>query len=102
VRLERRDARDLDLPGLARLTGAEAPTILSNPPYGRRARAVGGDPARLLAEVLHGAAGWRFALAYPDPGHVEAVPGVRVEEVRPVRMRGLRTHLVRGRVTARG
>lgn len=96
VRLERWDAREVDLPGLARAVSARTPMIVSNPPYGRRARAVGGDPGRLLAEVLRAAPGWRFALVYPVPAHAEAVPGVQVEEARPVRMRGLRTHLIRG------
>ena len=72
--------------------------LLANPPYGRRAEAIGAEPDALLSQVLSGARGWSFALAYPNPDAVAAVPGVTLEAVRPVRMRGLRNALIVGGV----
>ena len=101
VSLSRADARDVDLPALAERGGARTPLLLSNPPYGRRAEAVGATPEGLLAQVLAGAGGWSFALAFPEPDAIAAVPGVTVERVVPIRMRGLPNALVTGRI-ARG
>ncbi len=97
--LRRADARDLALPALAQRHGARRPVLLSNPPYGRRAGALGADPDALLAQVLAGATGWSFALLYPDPDVVAAVQGVRIDRMIPVRMRGLRTAIVVGEVS---
>ena len=98
--LRSEDARDLTLSERAERHGARRPVLLSNPPYGRRAGALGADPDALLAQVLAGATGWSFALLYPAPDVVAAVQGVRIERVIPVRMRGLRTAIVVGDVSA--
>lgn len=98
IALTRADARDVDLPALAERSGARRPLLLSNPPYGRRAEAVGATPEALLAQVLSGASGWSFALAFPEPDAIAAVPGVTVERVLPIRMRGLPNALVTGRI----
>lgn len=100
VELARRDARSVDLAGLATGASARRPVLLANPPYGRRAEAIGAAPDALLTQVLGGARGWAFALAYPDAEAVASVPGVTVDAVVPVRMRGLRNALVVGRVAA--
>jgi 23S rRNA G2445 N2-methylase RlmL len=102
VELRRADARDTPLTELAALRLARRPVLLSNPPYGRRAGAHGAEPDALLAQVLDGAAGWRFALLYPRLEALAAVPGVEVERVAHVRIRGLRTTLATGRVEAAG
>lgn len=98
--LRRADARELDLASVARRHGAHRPVLLSNPPYGRRAGALGADPDALLGQVLTGARGLSFALLYPDPDVVAAVEGVRIDRVIPVRMRGLKTAIVVGTVEA--
>lgn len=100
VDLRRSDARDAPLSDLAARCGARQPVLLSNPPYGRRADARGAEPDALLAHVLEGAAGWRFALLYPRPEALASLPGVHVERFAHVRIRGLRTALVTGRVQA--
>ena len=100
VELDRGDARDTPLFDLAARHGARRPVLLSNPPYGRRADARGAEPDALLRQVLEGAAGWRFALLYPRPEVLGRLPGVQVERVAHVRIRGLRTALVTGSVEA--
>jgi len=94
------DARELTLSALAERHGAHRPLLLSNPPYGRRAGALGAGPDALLAQVLRGATGWSFALLYPGPDVVAAVPNVRIDRMLPVRMRGLRTAILVGAVSA--
>lgn len=98
VTLSRVDARDVDLATLVEGSGARRPLLLSNPPYGRRAEAIGATPEALLAQVLSGAAGWAFVLAFPEPDAIAAVPGVTIERVLPIRMRGLPNALVAGRI----
>jgi 23S rRNA G2445 N2-methylase RlmL len=100
VELRRGDARDTPLSDLSARRGVRRPVLLANPPYGRRADARGAEPDALLAQVLEGAAGWRFALLYPRPAALDSLPGVHVERVLHVRIRGLRTALVTGRVGA--
>lgn len=92
------DARDAPLTDLSHRHGAQRPVLLSNPPFGRRAGARGAEPDALLRQVLEGAAGWRFALLYPRPEAIGTAPGVHVEQEIQVRIRGLRTALVTGRV----
>ena len=79
-------------------SGARRPLLLSNPPYGRRAEAIGAAPEALLAQVLAGAAGWSFALAFPEADAIARVSGVTIERVLPIRMRGLPNALVTGRI----
>lgn len=98
VTLSRADARDVDLSALVARCGARRPLLLANPPYGRRAEAIGATPEALLGQVLAGASGWSFALAYPEPDAIAAVPGVTIERAVPIRMRGLPNALVTGRV----
>jgi 23S rRNA (guanine2445-N2)-methyltransferase / 23S rRNA (guanine2069-N7)-methyltransferase len=98
VTLSRTDARDVDLAARVEGSGARRPLLLSNPPYGRRAEAIGAAPEALLAQVLAGAAGWSFALAFPEADAIARVPGVTIERVLPIRMRGLPNALVTGRI----
>lgn len=91
-------AQDLDLPALARRTGAARPLLLANPPYGRGAAASGAAPDALVGALVAGARGWAFALLYPRPEALADRPGVRVAHVRPVVTGGLRNAMVLGHV----
>jgi len=91
-------AETLDLPALARQLGARRPLLLTNPPYGKEAEALGSTPAALLATLLRGAAGWDFALLYPRPADLDEIPGVEVRQVRSIVTGGLKNAVVVGRV----
>jgi 23S rRNA G2445 N2-methylase RlmL len=100
VQLRTCDARDLSLPALAERHDARRPVLVANPPFGRRADARGAEPDALLRQVLEAARGWRFALLYPRPEAVATLPGATVERILPIRIRGLRTALLAGRLDA--
>ncbi len=93
-------AQDLDLADLARRHGARRPLLLTNPPYGRGAQAVGASADDLIRDVLRTARGWDVALLYPRPGVLTSLPGLEVHHVRPVVTGGLRNAIVLGRVIA--
>jgi 23S rRNA G2445 N2-methylase RlmL len=101
VRAARFRAQDLDLPALARRHGARRPLLLSNPPYGKEAAGLGKAPAGLLRGLLRGAGGWDFALLYPRPEDLDALPGVDVRQVHSLVTGGLKNAVVVGRVGAR-
>jgi len=94
------DARAVDPVELAARSRATRPVLLANPPYGRRAGAFGAEPDALVAQVVSAAAGFRFALLYPDGEALYALSNVTVERVVPVRMRGLRTQIITGDVSS--
>ena len=98
VRLEVTRAQSLDLPALASAHAAQRPLLLSNPPYGKAASAIGAPPDELLRDVLSHAAGWRFALLFPDPDVLAGHPRITVEQRLPVVTGGLRNALVLGSV----
>ena len=91
-------AQALDLAALARQEGASAPLLLSNPPYGKAATALGAPPDELLRDVLTHAVGWRFALLFPDPDVLNQHPRIDVEQRLPVVTGGLRNAFVLGSV----
>jgi 23S rRNA G2445 N2-methylase RlmL len=90
------DAREVDLPELARRHGARRPLLLTNPPYGRRAGARGAEPAALVAQLLANASGWRFGLIFPEPEALRALVDVRLDASLRFRMRGLSNALLIG------
>jgi hypothetical protein len=96
VHLDVTRAQALDLPAIARAYGAERPLLLSNPPYGKAATAIGAPPDELLRDVLAHARGWRFALLFPAPDVLAHHPGITVEQRLPVVTGGLRNALVLG------
>jgi len=98
VALETGRAQDLDLAALARDAGAAAPLLLSNPPYGKAATALGAPPDELLRDVLVHAAGWRFALVFPDPDVLARHPAIEIQQRLPVVTGGLRNAFVLGSV----
>jgi len=82
---------------------ASVPVLLSNPPYGRRARGVGAAPNTLVQEVLtkiaeasSGAPRWRVALLYPDPEVAAPVAAWTPDAVTRIRIRGLETCIITG------
>ncbi len=91
-------SQELDLGRVAQQHGAGSPLLLSNPPYGRAASAVGSTPHRLLRDLLSGAPGWRFALLYPDIDAITDEPWLEIERRLPVVTSGLRNALVVGSV----
>ncbi|MDF1523063.1 MAG: hypothetical protein P1P87_09625 [Trueperaceae bacterium] len=93
-------AQHLDLAALVARSGAQRPLLLANPPYGKGSDAVGADPDALVADLLGRAGGWSFALLYPRPDAVAALPRVRVHHVREVVTGGLRNAMVVGSVEA--
>ena len=101
VHIARRRAQDLDLAAEAARVGAVRPVLLTNPPYGRGASAVGDVPDALVRDLLARAHGWAFALLYPRPEALADLSGVRVEHVRAVVTGGLRNAMVLGRVDPR-
>ena len=98
VRLDVARAQALDLPAIATAHAAERPLLLSNPPYGKAATAIGAPPDELLRDVLSHATGWRFALVFPDPDVLAGHPRIAVEQRLPVVTGGLRNALVLGTV----
>ncbi len=98
VALETGRAQDLDLAALAQGAGSTTPLLISNPPYGKAATALGAPPDELLRDVLANAAGWRFALLFPDPDVLANHPKVQVEQRLPVVTGGLRNAFVLGSV----
>jgi 23S rRNA G2445 N2-methylase RlmL len=96
--LEVRRAQELDLDAIAQGQRASRPLLLSNPPYGRAAAALGASPDELLLGVLRRARGWRFALLFPDPGALAQQPGIDVEQRLPMVTGGLRNALILGSV----
>jgi 23S rRNA G2445 N2-methylase RlmL len=93
-------AQDLDLAALVARSGARRPLLLANPPYGKGSDAVGADPDALVAGLLARAGGWSFALLYPRPEAIAALPRVRVHQAREVVTGGLRNAMVVGSVEA--
>ncbi len=91
-------AQALDLAALARQHGAQRPLLLTNPPYGKAATAVGAPPDELLRDVLSHAPGWRFALLFPEPDVLAQHPRIAVERRLPVVTGGMRNAIVVGRV----
>lgn len=91
-------AQDVDLVAVAERAGANAPLLLSNPPYGKAATALGAPPDELLRDVLAHAAGWRFALLFPAPDVLSHHPRIDVEQRLPVVTSGLRNAFVLGSV----
>ncbi len=81
------------------------PALISNPPYGHRAAAVGAAPDALLREVVEVVTStrrgvtWRLGLLYPRPEALQGVEGWHLERVERVRIRGFATALVRGTLT---
>jgi putative N6-adenine-specific DNA methylase len=98
VRAARFRVQDLDLPALARRYGARRPLLLTNPPYGKEAGALGGTPASLLRELLRQAGGWGFALLYPRPDDLDGLPGVEVRQVHALVTGGMKNAVAVGRV----
>ncbi len=98
VQLEVARAQALDFAALKRAHAAERPLLLSNPPYGRAATAIGAPPDELLRDVLSHAHGWRFALLFPDPDALARHARIEVERRLPVVTGGLRIALVLGSV----
>lgn len=92
------DARSVDLNEWAATRRATRPMVVSNPPYGRRARAHGADPSALVRHLLGGLPGWGFALVSPQPGSIVDDETLIVERVIRFRMRGLANALIVGRV----
>ncbi len=93
-------AQDLDLAEIACRSAAHRPLLLTNPPYGKGARAVGGSADDLLRSLLRTASGWDVALLYPRPDALTDMPGLEVRHVRRVVTGGLRNAIVLGRVVA--
>lgn len=93
-------AQDLDLAATARAHAARRPLLLANPPYGKGSAAQGAAPDAVVAALLAGAPGWTFALLYPRPDAIVALPGVTVTHVRSVVTGGLRNAMVVGTVAA--
>ena len=91
-------AQALDLAALAREHEAQRPLLLTNPPYGKAATAVGAPPDELLRDVLAHAPGWRFALLFPEPDVIAQHPRVVLEQRLPVVTGGLRNAMLLGRV----
>ena len=91
------DARD---PEVARAAVGHAvrPALVTNPPYGRRVGRDADEADALLAAVLPRFPGASVALLYPRPDAVADLPGIVVEEVVRVRMRGLANAMIRGRI----
>ncbi len=100
VELQAGAAQTLDLAALARQHGAQRPLLLTNPPYGKAATAVGAPPAELLRDVLSHAPGWRFALLFPEPDILAQHPRIALERRLPVVTGGLRNAIVVGEVRA--
>lgn len=98
VALEIGRAQNMDLAALAQGAGATAPLLLSNPPYGKAATSLGAPPDELLRDVLSNAAGWRFALLFPNPDVLANHPKVQIEQRLPVVTGGLRNAFVLGSV----
>ncbi len=96
-----RRAQDLDLVDQARRHGAARPLLLTNPPYGKGAVAVGDEPDALVRDLVARAHGWSFALLYPRPEGLAGLDGVHVDHVRPVVTGGLRNAMAIGRVDPR-
>lgn len=101
VSVERRRAQDLDLDAIVRRHGAARPLLLTNPPYGKGARAADDAPDALVRDLVARAHGWSFALLYPRPEALADVASVHVDHVRPVVTGGLRNALVLGHVDPR-
>ena len=101
VAVGRRRSQDLDLGALVRRHGAARPLLLTNPPYGKGAKATGDAPDPLVRDLLARAHGWSFALLYPRPEALANLPGVHIEHVRPVVTSGLRNAMVVGHVDPR-
>lgn len=93
-------AQDLDLADLARRHGARRPLLLTNPPYGRSAHAIGGTADDLVRGVLASARGWDVAVLYPRPDELAKVPGLEVRHVRKLVTGGLRNAILLGRLDA--
>ena len=98
VELQTGAAQALDLAALARQHGAQRPLLLTNPPYGKAATAVGAPPDELLRDVLSHAPGWRFALLFPEPDVLAQHPRIALERRLPVVTGGMRNAIVVGRV----
>ncbi len=98
ARLEVARAQALDLAEIASEHEAQRPLLLSNPPYGKAATAIGAPPDELLLGVLSRARGWRFALLYPDADVLSQHPGIDVEQRSPVVTGGLRNAVILGSV----
>lgn len=98
VELGEAPVQSLDLDAIAARHGARRALLLSNPPYGRGAVAVGADPDLLLRELVARARGWSFALLYPDADALAGLAGVVLVQRTAIVTGGLRNTLVLGRV----
>lgn len=96
--LREADARSLELTAIAEQHAAQRPLLLTNPPYGRAAVAVGADPAQLVRQLVTRAQGWHVALLYPNMGVLDALPEVEVVQRHALVTGGLRNALLIARV----